>query len=68
MTKPMRRGGIARGPGGRYFGRYPEATLRDWAARIGRWRGDGRDVFCYFDNDPEGAAPKDAERLKGLLQ
>lgn len=55
------------GPGGRYVGRYPEVVLKDWARRISAWRGEGRDVVCYFDNDPEGAAPKDAERLKGLL-
>ena len=55
------------GPGGRYFGRYPEPMLLDWARRIGAWRSEGRDVFCYFDNDPEGAAPRDAQRLKAML-
>ncbi len=55
------------GPGGRYWGRYRERTLQDWAARIAGWRSEGRDVFAYFDNDPEGAAPKDAQRLKALL-
>ena len=55
------------GPTGHYWGRYPEATLLDWAVRIAAWRAEGRDVVCYFDNDPEGAAPKDAVRLKQLL-
>ena len=55
------------GPGGRYWGRYADATLHDWARRIGAWRDEGRDVFCYFDNDPEGAAPLDAERLRALV-
>jgi len=55
------------GPGGRYWGRYPEETLDDWAARIRAWNAEGRDVVCYFDNDPEGAAPKDAEALKARL-
>ena len=54
------------GPGGRYWGRYPEQTLKDWAGRIRAWRQERRDVVCYFDNDPEGAAPKDADRLKAL--
>ena len=54
------------GPGGRYWGRYPGATLNDWSQRILAWRREGRDVVCYFDNDPEGAAPKDADRLIGL--
>lgn len=55
------------GPTGHYWGRYDEATLQDWAGRIRAWRGEGRDVFCYFDNDPEGAAPRDAERLSQLV-
>jgi uncharacterized protein YecE (DUF72 family) len=55
------------GPGGRYFGRYPDADLKDWAARIRRWVGEGRDVYAYFDNDQKSAAPKDARKLKDLL-
>ena len=54
------------GPGGRYWGRYPETTLKDWAGRIRDWRERGHEVVCYFDNDPEGAAPKDAERLRAI--
>lgn len=54
------------GPGGRYFGRYPEAELQDWAARIASWQAEGRDVYAYFDNDIKSAAPFDAETLKRL--
>jgi uncharacterized protein YecE (DUF72 family) len=54
------------GPGGRYFGRYPDKTLKDWAGDIQRWRDRGRAVFCYFDNDIKSAAPKDAARLIAL--
>lgn len=54
------------GPGGRYQGRYPQATLKDWAARIRRWRST-HDVFIYFDNDIKSAAPADATRLTELL-
>lgn len=50
------------GPGGRYVGRYPEQTLKDWAEAIRRWRRTG-DVFVYFDNDIGCAAPADADRL-----
>jgi len=53
------------GPGGRYFGRYPEETLADWAELIAGWRTDG-DVFTYFDNDIGCAAPRDAGRLMAL--
>ena len=51
------------GPGGRYRGSYDDATLRTWARRIRRWRREGRDVFCFFDNDQKSAAPRDARRL-----
>ena len=54
------------GPGGRYFGRYPESQLADWAARIAAWRASGLDVHAYFDNDIKSAAPFDAKALLGL--
>jgi len=53
------------GPGGRYRGSYK--TLRDWARRIRAWQREGRDVFCFFDNDQKSAAPKDARRLIALI-
>jgi len=55
------------GPGGRYRGSYDDKTLRDWRRRIRGWRREGRDVFCFFDNDQKSAAPKDAQRLIDLL-
>ena len=51
------------GPGGRYHGRYPQPTLKDWADRIAAFTGD---AYVYFDNDIGGAAPRDAERLIAL--
>jgi uncharacterized protein YecE (DUF72 family) len=54
------------GPGGRYFGRYPEDELAHWAKRIAGWRAEGRDVYVYFDNDIKSAAPLDALELKRL--
>jgi uncharacterized protein YecE (DUF72 family) len=50
-----------------YTGTYTDAALRDWAARIGEWRTDGRDVVCFFDNDASGHAPNDAIRLQTIL-
>jgi uncharacterized protein YecE (DUF72 family) len=55
------------GPGGRYRGSYDDKTLRDWARRIRAWQREGRDVFCFFDNDQKSAAPKDARRLIALI-
>jgi uncharacterized protein YecE (DUF72 family) len=56
------------GPGGRYQGSYDDVTLRSWARRIGRWRRQRRDVFCFFDNDQKSAAPLDARRLAKLVE
>ena len=55
------------GPDGRYRDNYPDSTLRAWARQILAWRGEGRIVFVYFDNDQKSAAPKDARRLSKLL-
>lgn len=55
------------GPGGRYFGRYGAEELENWAGRIRAWMSEGRDVYCYFDNDIRSAAPQDATLLKGML-
>jgi uncharacterized protein YecE (DUF72 family) len=55
------------GSSGRYRGHYDEATLGAWARRIREWRGEGRAVHAYFDNDEEGAAPIDADKLIALL-
>lgn len=55
------------GPGGRYFGRYPDEDLRKLAAEIGLWQAEGKDVYAYFDNDIKSAAPFDALRLKELI-
>lgn len=56
------------GPSGRYHGSYSYEALADWARSIRRWRKQGRDVWCFFDNDVKSAAPADAERLLKLLE
>ncbi|MGN6549849.1 MAG: DUF72 domain-containing protein [Pararhizobium sp.] len=55
------------GPSGRYHGNYSDEALGDWARSIEEWRGEGREVWCFFDNDQKTAAPKDAERLAALV-
>jgi uncharacterized protein YecE (DUF72 family) len=55
------------GPSGDYEGRYAERTLKTWASRCKKWRADGRDVFCYFNNDAAGNAIRDALTLRRLL-
>ncbi len=55
------------GPAGAYEGQYGGAALSAWARAIRGWRDAGRDVWCYFDNDQAGYAPRDALRLRDLL-
>lgn len=56
------------GTSGRYHGSYPDATLRDWAARLAEeWRG-GRSVFAYFNNDPDAVATENAQRLRTFIR
>jgi uncharacterized protein YecE (DUF72 family) len=50
-----------------YAGSYSDDDLHWWAARIREWETGGREVFCYFNNDGEGNAVRNAERLKQLL-
>lgn len=55
------------GAQGRYFGSYAAAALERWADRLSEeWRA-GRDVYAYFNNDPEAAAPQDATVLRAAL-
>ncbi|PSC02655.1 DUF72 domain-containing protein [Alsobacter soli] len=51
------------GTSGRYAGSYSDEALAAWAARIADWSSEGRDVWCFFDNDVKSAAPLDARRL-----
>jgi uncharacterized protein YecE (DUF72 family) len=51
------------GPAAPYAGQYDGRTLGAWARRVRGWALDGRDVYCYFDNDQAGHAPRDARRL-----
>lgn len=55
------------GPSGRYYGNYTPEALDSWAQDMRRWRDEGRDVWCFFDNDVKSAAPADAAQLKQML-
>ncbi len=52
------------GPSGRYRGSYDDEVLREWAKKIVAFE---RDVFCYFNNDYEGNAVKNAFTLKAFV-
>jgi uncharacterized protein YecE (DUF72 family) len=51
-----------------YQGKYSTQTLSGWAGAISTWVGQGREVFCYFDNDEAGYAAQDALRLQEMLK
>ncbi len=46
---------------------YTDEELRAWADRIGPALSVGRDVYCYFKHEEEGAAPAFADRLRAAL-
>ena len=51
-----------------YAGSYSDADLQWWADRLREWACSGADVFAYFNNDGEGNAVRNAERLEQLLR
>jgi uncharacterized protein YecE (DUF72 family) len=55
------------GPTGSYAGGYPLDVLQKWATRIVGWDEDGVDVYCYFNNDYQGHAVKNASELEDMI-
>ena len=51
----------------KYWGSYADKELRGWADRIKQWRRDLSAVYAYFNNDPEGAAIRNALTLKEFV-
>jgi uncharacterized protein YecE (DUF72 family) len=55
------------GPEGPYQGSYDTKTLTEWAGAISAWVSQGKDVYCYFDNDQAGYAAQNALTLNAML-
>lgn len=55
------------GPEGAYQGNYDSKELEAWAKEISTWAGQGKEVFCYFDNDEAGYAVQNALTLQEML-
>jgi uncharacterized protein YecE (DUF72 family) len=51
-----------------YASEYGPTGLRPWLELVTCWKAEGRDVFVFFDNDVGGAAPRDAARLRAMLE
>jgi uncharacterized protein YecE (DUF72 family) len=56
------------GPRELYSSQYTDEELGYWAGLIRADRAAGRDVYVYFDNDVNGYALEDAQRLRALLE
>jgi uncharacterized protein YecE (DUF72 family) len=56
------------GPDGAYRGKYGKRELSGWAGAITAWKNQGRDIYCYFNNDENGFAPQNALELLGMLE
>jgi uncharacterized protein YecE (DUF72 family) len=52
----------------KYASSYSKPALKKWATRAQRRLSENRDVHVYFDNDAEGAAPKNALALLEMLR
>jgi uncharacterized protein YecE (DUF72 family) len=55
------------GPDGVYAGKYTKKALKDWADDISDWSDEGKEIYCYFNNDQHGYAVENAIELKALL-
>ena len=51
-----------------YRGQYHVNVLSGWAGAFSTWTEEGREIFCYFDNDEAGYAAQDALRLQEMLR
>ena len=56
------------GPEGPYQGEYDDKVLRTRAKKCVQWSSEGRDVYCYFDNDQKGYAVQNAMKLKQMTR
>jgi uncharacterized protein YecE (DUF72 family) len=55
------------GPDGAYQGRYSTQELSGWAGAFSSWSSQGKEIFCYFDNDQAGYAVQNAAELQAML-
>lgn len=51
----------------KYRGRYDRRTLGGWAGAFAAWNRQGKDVYCYFDNDQDGYAAINAGELQEMV-
>ena len=52
----------------KYGGTYRDETLDEWAEWLTGRLADGANVYAYFNNDAHGHAPRDAARLRAMIE
>jgi uncharacterized protein YecE (DUF72 family) len=52
----------------KYASSYSTPSLRRWAHDVRQWAGEGREVHVYFDNDAEGAAVRNTDTFRRILE
>ena len=55
------------GPDAPYEGNYSQSILSGWAGAFSSWSNQGKEIFCYFDNDQAGYAPQNALSLYRMV-
>jgi uncharacterized protein YecE (DUF72 family) len=55
------------GTGGKYWGRYSDEEIADWAAWLLAQKAAGRSCWAYFNNDIHGHAVEDGRALKAKV-
>lgn len=50
-----------------YGSNYSDNELMGWAADVGNWLKEGKNVYAYFNNDAYGYAVQNAIRLRELI-
>jgi len=56
------------GPGGKYRGKYSKQSPAGWAGAFSSWAKQGKEIYCYFDNDEKGYAVQNAIELNNMLK
>lgn len=56
------------GPGDAYAGCYSREALAEWGNTVCQWAKEGKDIYCYLDNDEAGYAAQNAQQLQELVR
>ncbi len=55
------------GPGDKYQGLYDKQTIKTWIEDFNQWNKQGKEVFCYFDNDEYAYAVQNALEMQHMI-